>query len=286
VEIREGLHPEIEVKLKASAEKQRDDELLSMKTDLAGFNLMYGILEDRYNEDLRKARQSTGDTLEYEVARARLDRENQVFELIGARILSLRTELSAPDIVELRQSAETPTEPAEPLPVATLAWVSAGGFLLPIVVVILYRPLKRVFGSRELEDPVFGTIRYSKPGIWRGRAAFDGPKETGVAVHAGKGGPTDADRRAFFELKRRYAELKLKIAEVLFEACPTGLYEDLSEPEQVWDVVRPLGLRIRIPPGSETPQLVLGYEFDRDATHFIRVYLWDWQVARSAAVEA
>ncbi|MHC4401897.1 MAG: polysaccharide biosynthesis tyrosine autokinase [Planctomycetota bacterium] len=142
---REGITTELEETVRLS----RDNELLNLKTSLESYNLLYGILEERYNEDLGRVSESTGDTLEYEVARAKLDRENQVFELIASRILTLRTELSAPDIIELKHAATVPTRPVNAIFGKGMVLGVLAALCIPFGLAVLWEFFARRVSSAE-----------------------------------------------------------------------------------------------------------------------------------------
>jgi len=294
---REVLRPEVESELRTARETQHRAELARMMDRLRGYELMEKYYSEKFREELEKAQQFTGETLELRFAQADLAREEEVFALIARRVMQLRTEQRAPARVALLMQAEPPKEPVKPPPHTKISLVSLGGFLLPWIVLGVCVPMRR-WRPREREDPVFGRIRLLKRGTWRGGdVRFDTADPIGVAIRADKRGPADAHRRAFVELRSRYDELKPSIEETLFAVYeadrargvraydPPHALAELTGSQEIWGCVRLLAIRIEIPPGSATPQFVLGYALAWDPDRVVRVFVWDWSVVRSTEVE-
>ena len=178
--------------------------------------------------------------------------------------------------------------PVEAAPYGAMAVASTGGFFLPFLIVGLGCLLGR---SRAVEDPVFCKMWFDKPRLWRGEVLLRGEGVIDVAIAGRRTGPTDADRKAFLELQRRYQDLKPNIANLLFDqyeryqggadetsnepAIPT-----LSRPEEIWDHTCLDGFRIDKGPNSPMSYLRLAYRFEWDDSRMFYVYLWDGEVVR------
>ncbi len=102
-------------------------------------------LEKQVEEALRNRGTSGEQMLGFEFARARLDRENKIYEHIAERISQLNTERNAPAQVELIDPAVTPALPDEALPWKKLAMVIVGALVLPFGIAVLWeRSVQRV----------------------------------------------------------------------------------------------------------------------------------------------
>jgi len=214
-----------------------------------------------------------------------------VFAVLSERILRLTTEQRAPDRVKLLRAASAAEDPVVEAPYAAMAVASTGGFCLPFLIVGLCCLLGR---SRAPEDPVFRKMWFEKPRLWRGEVSFRDEGVVGVAISGRRTGPTDADRKAFLELQRRYQDLKPNIANLLFDqykeyqgdvAETSGEPEvpTLSQPEEIWDHTHLEGFRIDKGPNSSMPYLRLAYRFEWDESRMFYVYLWDGEVVRVEA---
>ena len=76
-------------------------------------------------------------SVELEFARAELEREEKVFELIASRKLALQTELRAPARVQLRQKAILPAIPIQPIPYKVLLLACSAAFVAPFGLAVL-----------------------------------------------------------------------------------------------------------------------------------------------------
>jgi capsular exopolysaccharide synthesis family protein len=101
--------------------------------------------------------------VEFEFARAELEREENVFELIASRKLALQTELRAPARVSLMQSAKVPTTALEPIPYKMLLLACLGSLMVPFGLAVAHEAIiRRVTGPEQLTKeswlPVLGEV--------------------------------------------------------------------------------------------------------------------------------
>ena len=105
--------------------RQRDAERRSSEQDrlvadklqeIAALSAKRDMLTQKFSAHLEELKSGGAESAELEFAKAELEREQKVFELIAARKLALQTEMRAPARVSLMQGATVPTIPIEPIP--------------------------------------------------------------------------------------------------------------------------------------------------------------------------
>jgi hypothetical protein len=143
--------------------------------------------------------------------------------------------------------------------------------------------------ARELEDPDFGPICFEE--TWSSRrdagATFrDGLRPVWVDVPGTKRGPSEAARRAYHELGRRYDELSPGIAALLFDQFDAsfGAYPpdgvQLPAMAQPLDILKHAELTsvwLRLEPDTGEPTIVLAYGFAWDPGHCYDVTVRRWE---------
>jgi len=152
-EVRAKLRPMIKAEMTSTLINSQQAGLANMRSSLQGWEITSGALQARYEEELKKAQQGTGETLALEFKRAELQREQAVFDLITGRVVALRTEQRAPARVTLLREAETPRKPVELVPVKKMAFVALAVFCLPFGLAVLWeRVVRRVTDPDNLEQ--------------------------------------------------------------------------------------------------------------------------------------
>ncbi|HID77738.1 MAG TPA: hypothetical protein EYP56_17300, partial [Planctomycetaceae bacterium] len=162
-ELRKGLRVKLKDQIIQQLVAQRQDKVLAMEAQLEAYRVKKQLLEGRYQEELRTAKQFAGDTFELEMQREELAREQRVLDLIEDRAIQLRTELGAPARVRLLRRAEPPGSPVEDLPYKKLILAVLAGLLLPIGGAVGWEYISRHVGRpEELEEafrvPVVGEV--------------------------------------------------------------------------------------------------------------------------------
>lgn len=78
----------------------------------------------------------------------------------------------------------------------------------------IFKKIAEAFKPLTLNDPVFGSLRFQKVGIWEGKVQFKPLSvEVEVLVDADSTGPTEEQRRWFKEVELRYPSLLPEIVE-------------------------------------------------------------------------
>jgi succinoglycan biosynthesis transport protein ExoP len=151
--VRKQTWEEVKKELEEATIARRKDELAEMETQLESQRLLEKLLQERYNEQIGKRQQISGESLELEFKRDELARAEKVFDLIAQRALQLKTEQRAPERVTLLRRAETPVMPVEMFPVKAVTVVSLAGLLLPFGIAVLWERLaRRVSDSQQVEE--------------------------------------------------------------------------------------------------------------------------------------
>jgi polysaccharide biosynthesis transport protein len=170
----EGAKAELE-ELKAAARKElvafrlaqqqtEHQRLLAAKTqDLTSLAKKREMLTQKFDMHLQELKSGGAQSAELEFARAELDREQKVFELIAARKLALQTEMRAPARVSLMQSASVPTISLEPIPYKLLLLACLTALVAPLAVAVAQESIvQRITSPEQLTKesllPVLGEV--------------------------------------------------------------------------------------------------------------------------------
>jgi capsular exopolysaccharide synthesis family protein len=139
---------------RAIAAKEAEIELLRQKHEL---------FATKFSEQLDQLKATGAQSVELEFAKAELEREQNVFELIEARKLALQTELRAPARVSLMQSARVPTVALVPVPYKLLLLACLGAMVIPFGLALAHETVvRRVSSPEQLSKesllPVLGEV--------------------------------------------------------------------------------------------------------------------------------
>ncbi len=153
--VRKQAWDEVKKDMEEATIARRKDELAEMEAQLESQRLLEKLLQDRYNEQIGKRQQASGESLELEFKRDELARAEKVFDLIAQRALQLKTEQRAPERVTLLQRAETPAMPVEMFPLKAMTVASLAGLFLPFGLAVIWERLaRRVSDSQQVEEHV------------------------------------------------------------------------------------------------------------------------------------
>lgn len=119
---------------------------LTEEYDTAAVRL--GILEDKFKEGMEAAQQFTGETLDLEFSRAKLQQATAIHDAINQRILQVSTEQRAPKRVTLYEDASYPTK-ANAYPWKKIGLGTALAFLLPLGICVAWEHFFRRVNSRS-----------------------------------------------------------------------------------------------------------------------------------------
>ncbi len=93
----------------------------------------------------------------------------------------------------------------------------------------IIRQVLRRFTPVIKEDPVFGTMRFLKPGMWEGRPFFVPFQERiDLALDADESGPSLAQQNLFREIEQRFSGM----LESALEALPGAIREWPGKPQE------------------------------------------------------
>jgi polysaccharide biosynthesis transport protein len=138
----------------AIAEKERELNALRKKHE---------YLAAKFKQHMDELKAGGAQSVELEFAKAELQREQSVFELIAARKLALQTEMSAPARVSLMQSAKAPSLALEPIPYNMLLLACFGSLIVPFALAVARETIvQRVSSPEQLSKesllPVLGEV--------------------------------------------------------------------------------------------------------------------------------
>lgn len=109
------------------------------------------VLTEKFDKSISELKKNGGKSIELEFARAELEREEKVFELIASRKLAMQTELRAPTRVRLRQEAAKPNHPIAPLPYKMLLLACSAAFVAPFGLAVLREvSVQRISDTEQL----------------------------------------------------------------------------------------------------------------------------------------
>ena len=157
---RSALHEyEAESRKHLGSQQLAGDELgghppnYTLEKRLAGLAAKREFLAKHLSELTGNQEERRSKSTELQFARAELERENKVFELIAQRKLALQTEMRAPARVKRVRKAVVPEAPIERLPYRRLAIACAVAFLIPFATVGAFclweKSATRTIGSIE-----------------------------------------------------------------------------------------------------------------------------------------
>ena len=110
------MGPEVTERVRESMADERKQKLAEIRAESVTKALTIDVLKQRYEKQLNNVKHSTIDTIELEFKQEELTRAEEVLNLIGSRILRLRTERRAPERVERLSQATAPSAPLKQLP--------------------------------------------------------------------------------------------------------------------------------------------------------------------------
>jgi capsular exopolysaccharide synthesis family protein len=140
---------EAKEQLEMSLNGKREEELAALRSDLESRRITKQLLRDRYENEVRSAKQYSGDTLSLKFKQDELARAEKVFDLISDRALRLQTEQGAPPRVSRLNKAEAPASPMEKLPLPKMLLAMLGGLCLPFALAVFKEKI-----ARRVSDPM------------------------------------------------------------------------------------------------------------------------------------
>jgi succinoglycan biosynthesis transport protein ExoP len=141
----------------------REDRASQIRRELAKLDARHQLLTKKYQTHVENMQAGGAETVNLEFKKAELQREEQVFELIAARTLALKTESEAPERVRQLQKARPPMQAIEPVPYKLMILAGGMAMALPFGLLVIResvgRKLTTIFElGRESRLPVLGEI--------------------------------------------------------------------------------------------------------------------------------
>lgn len=162
-ELKSVLRTEL-YRVRKEEQKSKTQQLIADKThELNTLTKKRSLLADKFNEHLAQLKSGGAQSAQLEFAKAELEREERVFELIAARKLALQTELEAPTRVSLKQSAQVPAVALQPVPFKMLLIACLASLVAPFGLALAREiTVKRICDVDQLANdsmlPIVGEI--------------------------------------------------------------------------------------------------------------------------------
>lgn len=143
------------------AEHQR--LIAGKEQELAALIKKREMLTQKFQSHLQALKSSSAQSADLEFAKAELEREEKVFELIAARQLALQTEQNAPARVSLRLTASPPKMALEPIPYKLLLVACLISLIAPLAIAVAQESFAgRISSPEQLTKesmlPVLGEV--------------------------------------------------------------------------------------------------------------------------------
>lgn len=160
--VRNNMRPEAAKLVQSSLSDQRVDQLAEMKAELQGFKVLETNLKSQIEAQRRKLGEGD-DAWRLQLAKADVERAEEVLGRISTRAEALRTEVQAPAQVNVLRPATPPKLPEGASPNVKIAAAGLGAFTLPFLcVLLLERRAKRITEPmhivQEANVPVVGEV--------------------------------------------------------------------------------------------------------------------------------
>lgn len=162
-DLREVLVKQLRRNQSPESGMSRADRASALKKDLMKLDARHELLTRKYRTHVEDMQAGGAETVNLEFKKAELQREEQVFELIAARTLALKTESQAPERVRLLQKAKPPQQAIEPVPYKLLLLATSMAMAVPFGLVLVRESIGRKLSTiidlgRESKLPVLGEI--------------------------------------------------------------------------------------------------------------------------------
>jgi capsular exopolysaccharide synthesis family protein len=152
----EKLKVDLRNEFKETVEKRlamhNADQLNAMKREYASNQARLKVFQEKFKKNIGSAQEYTGDNLELEFRRSKLEQVTKIHDEIQLRILGITTEQRAPARVELFKEAVLPAHPDELAPWKKIGMGAGAAFFVPFALVIAWEQFfRRVTGRNQLE---------------------------------------------------------------------------------------------------------------------------------------
>lgn len=148
-----GLRKELQG-LRAQELNAEQQKLIATKMqELNTLDAQRKMLREKFDKHVDQLKAGGAQSAQLEFAKAELEREEKVFELIAARKLSLQTELEAPERVSLRQEASVPSLALEPIPYKMLLIACLASLVCPFAIALAREmAVQRICDAQQLTN--------------------------------------------------------------------------------------------------------------------------------------
>lgn len=151
--LKTSLHDEIRDALVRQSGADAEARLAKLRNDHDLAAVRLNVLNDKFKQGMTAAKQYTGDTLDLEFLRAKLQQVTAIHDQINDRILAITTEKSAPSKVTLYQDASSPTQPDELYPWKKVGLGAGLAFLFPLALCVAWEHFfRRVSNRSQVEN--------------------------------------------------------------------------------------------------------------------------------------
>lgn len=147
--LKQDLEGEVKEFLVKQAGAEADAKIGQLKEEFRLGAIRLQVLNEKFKEGMTQAKQVTGDTLDLEFLRAKLQQVTEVHDAIHKRILAITTEAGAPKRVDVYQEASEPKQPDEIYPWKKMGMAGGLLFFAPLALCVAWEHFFRRISSRS-----------------------------------------------------------------------------------------------------------------------------------------
>ncbi|MCC6127016.1 MAG: polysaccharide biosynthesis tyrosine autokinase [Pirellulales bacterium] len=146
-QLRKYLRESLRGEMQAAMDGQRTEIEAALRSDLEGRRITSEMLRQKYENEIKGMKQSSGDTLTLRLKQGELERAEKIEGLIAERIVKLRTESEGPNRVLTFSEAEPPKSPVVAFPLRNVLLAALGGLCFPFALVLGWEKIARRVGD-------------------------------------------------------------------------------------------------------------------------------------------
>jgi succinoglycan biosynthesis transport protein ExoP len=183
--LRNHLREGIAETLARNQARSRLQVLAELKQQYALGKARLDVLNQKFEQGMASAKKFTGDTLELEFRKAKLEQVTKTHDQISERILAITTEQRAPSRVDLFKEPSRPVQPDTLIPIKMAGFAGGIAFVVPLALAVAWEHLfRRVSTRKQLEEnqlTVIGEVT-ALPSRQRGKGFRRRSSERGVLL--------------------------------------------------------------------------------------------------------
>lgn len=162
-DLKTTLRDELQRIRQAQHAEEYQQSIAAKETQLRTLSTKRALLEEKLQSQLGELKSGGEQSAQLEFAKAELEREEKVFEMIAARKLALQTEMEAPARVSLKQAATPPSDAIQPIPIKYLLVACFASLLAPYALAVVREvSIRRICDAehlvKESQLPVIGEV--------------------------------------------------------------------------------------------------------------------------------